>query len=469
MKNHNLLVGILTTVAFAFFGVGLFLIGDQHKVFTHHIVLYTNFQNVEGLTKGAQVTVEGMVVGEVDDIQMPSNPTQKFRLKMKVDDRLHGLIREDSLVTVETEGLVGDKFLVIHDGTEQAAPAPAGSTLQSQEPLEMSKLLNQAQGIMQQAGTTINDVQRTMNDVRGHLDITLDTATNTIKNVNGTIDNVNGLVLDVRGGKGVAGTLLEDQASAADLKQSLANIRQTTATLSGSTTRIDNLLADVQSRQLVGKMDATLSNTNSATHYLNETSQQIDSTLHSAFAQDQYGEDAATNLQESLTNINQATGNMADDTEALKHNFLFRGFFKHRGYDNLDDLPVEQYRAGKIFKNLPESRQWIPASSLFTTNEAGQEVLSAQGRHNIDLAVGQFKAIYGQPLIIEGYDPAESKSDELIRSRRRASLVQAYLQLRFHLLPKNTAIVALGSTPPQNAGKSTFDGVSLVCISERNK
>jgi phospholipid/cholesterol/gamma-HCH transport system substrate-binding protein len=462
MKNHNLLVGIFITVAVALFGAGLFLIGNQRKAFSHHVIFYTNFQNVNDLTKGAKVKVGGMDAGEIENIQIPSSPEQKFRLKLHVDDRFHGLIREDSLVTVETEGIVGDTFLLIHDGSEHASEAPAESTLQSKEPLEISKLLEQAQGLMTQAGATINEVQGTMNDVRGHLDTTLDTATSTIKNVNGVVE-------DVRSGKGSVGMLLEDKATAADVRQSVANVRQTTEKLDGSSTRIDNILADVQSHQLVAKMDDTLTNTKSATQNLDQTSQQINTTLKSAFAQNQYGEDAGTNLQQSLANINQATGNMADDTEALKHEFFFKGFFKHRGYDDLDDLPVEQYRAGQIFKDLPESRQWLPASSLFTTNQDGEEVLSAQGRHAIDAAVGRFKEIYGQPLIIEGYASLGSASDELIESRRRAALVRSYLQLRFYLLPKNMGIIALRSTPPENAGKSAFDGVSLVSVGTKRK
>ncbi len=324
----------------------------------------------------------------------------------------------------------------------------------------MSQLLEQAQGLMKQTGTTINELQGTMNDVRGHLDTALDTAT-------GTIKNVNGVVQDVRSGKGSVGMLLEDSATAADVRQSVANIRQTTEKLNGSSTRVDNILADVQSRQLVGKMDDTLTSAKSAAHNLDQTSQQINTALTSVFAQNQYGEDAGTNLQQSLTNINQATGNLADDTEALKHEFFFKGFFKHRGYDDLDDLPVEPYRTGQIFKGLPESRQWIPASSLFTTNGRGEEVLSAQGRHNIDVAIGQLNEIYGQPLIIEGYSSLGSPSDQIIQSRRRATLVRTYLQLRFHVLPKNTGLIALQGTPPANTGKSTFDGVSLVSVGKR--
>jgi phospholipid/cholesterol/gamma-HCH transport system substrate-binding protein len=462
MKNHNVVVGIFVTAAIVLFGACLFLIGNQHKAFNRHVVFYTNFQNVDGIPKGAKIRVDGMDAGEVENVEIPSRPAQKFRLKMKVEDRLHGLIREDSLVTVESEGLVGDKFLLIHSGTDRAPEAPAESTLASKEPFEITKMLEQAQGIMNQASSTITALQGTMKDVSGRLDTTLDTAT-------GTIRNVNGVVLDVRNGKGTAGLLLEDKATATDVKQSLVNVRQTTEKLNDTSTRVDNLLADVQTRQLVPKIDDTLVSAKAATQNLNQTTEQINTTLKSAFAEDQYGEDAGTNLQQSLTNLNQASGNLTDDTEALKHEFFFKGFYKHRGYYNLDDLPTEQYRSGQIFKSLPQSREWIDASSLFTTNQSGEEVLSANGRQNIDQAVGQFKEIYDKPLIVEGYASSGSPSEELVRSRRRAAMVQTYLQLHYHLTPKNTGIVALRSTPPENAGKTTFDGVSLVSVGRAKK
>jgi len=462
MKNHNVIVGVFITAAVALFGAALFLIGNEHKAFRRHVVFYTNFQNVDSIPKGAKVRVDGMDAGEVESIQIPSSPSQKFRLKMNVEERLHGLIREDSFVTVETEGLVGDKFLLIQGGTDRASEAAPESTLQGKEPFEIGKLLEQAQGIMNQAGTTITGLQATMKDVSGRLDTTLDTAT-------GTIRNVNGLVLDVRKGKGTAGLLLEDPATAADVKQSIANVRQTTEKLNTTTTRVDNLVADVQNRQLVAKIDDTLVSAKSATQNLDQTSQQINTTLKSAFGEDQYGEDAGSNLQQSLTNLNQASGNLTDDTEALKHEFFFKGFFKHRGYDNLDDLPVEQYRAGEIFKKLPESRQWIAAPALFTTNQSGEEVLSMPGRQSIDQAVGQFKALYDKPLIVEGYASSGSPSEELVQSRRRAALVRNYLQLHFHLEPKDTGIIALSSTPPESAGKTTFDGVSLVSVGRDSK
>ncbi len=469
MKNHNVIVGIFVIVAIVLFGLCLFLIGNQHKAFNRHVVFYTNFQNVDGLPKGATVRVDGMDAGELVNIQIPAGPAQKFRLKMNVEERLHGLIREDSLVTVETEGLVGDKFLLIHSGSNHSPEAPPETTLAAKEPFDITKMLEQTQGILTQASSTITALDGTMKDVSGRLDTTLDTATGTLRTADGTIKNVNGVVLDVRSGKGAAGLLLEDKATAVDVRQSIANVRQTTDKLNDTSARADNLLAEVQNRQLVPKIDDTLTSAKAAAQNLNQTSEQINTTLKSAFAEDQYGEDAGMNLQQSLTNLNQASGNLTDDTEALKHEFFFKGFFKNRGYDSLDDLPAQQYRSGQIFKSMPESREWLDAASLFTMNQSGEEVLSPNGRKNIDQAIGQLKEIYDKPLIIEGYSSSGSPSDELVQSRRRAALVQTYLELHYHLEPKNIGIIALSSVPPQNAGKTTFDGVSLVSIGTRKK
>lgn len=71
MKNHNLLVGVFITVSVALFGAGLFLIGNQYSVFGHHVIFYTNFQNVDGLTKGTKVRVDGLDAGEVESVQIP--------------------------------------------------------------------------------------------------------------------------------------------------------------------------------------------------------------------------------------------------------------------------------------------------------------------------------------------------------------------------------------------------------------
>ncbi len=455
MPARSVWVGIFVTVALVLFGAGLFLLGNQHKAFRKHVQFYAEFADVQGIEKGAKVRVNGAEAGQVENVQIPSSPAKKFRLRMQVDESLHGLIRDDSLVTVETEGIVGDKFLQIHAGTEQAPEAPPGTTLHGKEPVELGKLLEQAGGLLNQVGGTITQVDGTVKDVQQHLDVALNTVT-------ATVNNANGLVSDVKHGKGTAGVLLEDPQTAGDVRQAVANTRDATNQLKSASTQVNGILNDVQQRQLVAKTDRTIQNAQGATEQLEQTSQQLNGTLTKAFAEDQYGEDAGSNLRQTLSNTNIATGNLADDTEALKHEFFFKGFFKSRGYTSLNDLPVEKYRSGQILKKLGQDRQWLAAADLFQAGPNGTEELSPAGRAGIDQAVSQLHDVYSDPILVEGYARQGTPAELLTESRQRAALVRADLQVHYHVEPKNTRVVALSATPPASAGKSTWDGVCLV-------
>ncbi len=451
MNRRNMLVGIVVAVAILLFGTGLFLIGNQHKAFRRHTTFYTEFANVDGIAKGAKVRVNGMDGGQVQDVIIPSSPLHKFRLKITVDDQLHGLIRNDSLVSVETEGLVGDKFLLIKSGSERSPEAAAGATLSSKEPFDIGKMLEQANGLLKQVGGTVTDVQ-------GKLDGTLNAVT-------ATVNNTNGIVTDIRRGKGTAGVLLEDPKTAAEVKKVVENTQEATANLKTASVQVNGIIEDVQHRELVPKLDDTLNSAKNATQQLDQASQQVNGALKSAFAEDQYGQDAGTNLQQSLSNVNQATGNLADDTEALKHEFFFKGFFRKRGYYNLDQLPAEPYRNGTLFKKPEANRQWLAANSLFRETPDRVETLTPSGRAAIDEAVSRIPDLYNTPIIVEGYATSETPGEELVRSRGRAVLVRSYLQQRFHLAPKDTGIIGLSATPPPAAGKATWDGIALVQLS----
>ncbi len=455
MNKQNLWVGIFVAAAIVVFGAGLFLIGNKHKAFSDRTDFYTEFGNVNGIMKGAKVRVGGMDAGQVQDLQVPSSPEHKFRLRLQVEDKLRGLVRDDSVVTIETEGIVGDKFLMVHPGSERSPEAQKGFTLPSKEPFDIGKMVEQASGVLNQANGLVGQLQGTLGDVQHRLDGSLDSVTR-------TVNDANGMIADVRHGKGAAGVLLENPQTAQELQEAVTNARDATVQVKNATVQVNSVLSDVQQRQLVAKVDDTLNNTKAATEHLDQASQQVNTTLQTALAEDQYGNTAASNLRQTLSNVNVATGNLADDTEALKHEFFFKGFFKKRGYDSLNDLPVKKYRDGELFKKLSEDRQWIPADALFQADGSGGEILSAQGRAEIDAAVSAFGDIYSAPLIVEGYAVAGTPAEELVRSRKRATLVRAYLQLRYHVQPKNIGTIALSATPPAQAGKGTWDGVCVV-------
>jgi phospholipid/cholesterol/gamma-HCH transport system substrate-binding protein len=72
-------------------------------------------------------------------------------------------------------------------------------------------------------------------------------------------------------------------------------------------------------------------------------SQQLKEAINGVLAPDSMGVDGATNIRQTLSNLNRGTNNPAEDTEALKHEFFFRGFFKRRGFYDLEQLAPDEY------------------------------------------------------------------------------------------------------------------------------
>ena len=454
MKHSMVAAGIFVVSALVLFSIGLFLIGTSHNLFTRHVTFYTELSEVNGITSGLKVRVGGFDAGQVESIGIPDKPSGEFRIKLKIDSKLRNLVREDSVVTVDSDGLVGDKFLFIHKGSDNSQEAPAGMTLPSKEPIELSAIIAKASGVIDQTSGAIGDVQ-------GKLNVTLDTVTR-------TVNNADGLVSDARHGKGTISVLLNDPQTASQLKKTVANAEQASANVKQISVQAGQLVTDVQSRKLPAKLDDTVITARHATQQIDEASQKVNATLDEALGPDRSGENAAENIRESLSNVNLAAANLADDTEALKHEFFFRGFFRKRGYYSLEELTPDQYRTNSFFQNESNRRSWLAAAVAFTKDAMGNEILSIEGERQIDQIIGKKKdSIVGEPLVVEGYSSQATAANEIIASRSRSLLVAQYLEKHFYLKSTDIGTMPLNATPPSKSGKATWDGACIVFLAAR--
>ena len=175
-----------------------------------------------------------MDAGEVVDIAVPGRPPAKFRLKLSIEQRLHVLVRTDSVVTIATEGVVGDKFLLVHQGGKQSSEAASLTTLPSKEPLDLSDLMETSAGMMK-------DANGMMKQVGGKLNGALDAITT-------TVNNANDIVIGLKEGKGPAGMLLRDEDAAKRIRQAVENTRQATSALKHASSQVDASVSDLRSR-----------------------------------------------------------------------------------------------------------------------------------------------------------------------------------------------------------------------------
>ena len=481
MRIHRWAIGLFLTSGIGLFTAILFLIGNRHDVFGKHVEFYAEFSDIGGLPRGAQVRVSGIEAGEVKGIQIPSSPASKFRLKLQVRADARGMVRTDSLVSIRTEGIVGDEYVFIRKGTGTAGEAPDGATLPSKEPFDIGAALEKGSALLDKSSALLDNVHSSVTDLHGRLDVALESVTKTVNHVDGLVtvvqpnirklasnasqitDTINDIVSDLNAGKGPAGLLLRDETTRKMLQATLSNAQQATLNLSDASERADQVLADVQSRDLASKAQSILENVQAMSEQLNQT-------VKSALAPDNMGDDGATNIRETLSNLNRGTANLAEDTEALKHEFFFRGFFKKRGFYDLEQLSSADYLKACQRQNACGSRTWLDAANLFATGSNGAVLLDEAGRHAIDSAVAPVvDSLLGHLVIVEGYSGTGTPDQQFVTSRRRADLVREYLEAHFHLVHSEVGIVPLRDKTPHCAGRNTWNGVAIVLFDDRRK
>jgi phospholipid/cholesterol/gamma-HCH transport system substrate-binding protein len=481
MKTNNLAIGLFVIGGLALFATGMFVIGDRHQVFARHTEYYSEFVNLAGLANGSKVRVSGMDAGQVVAIGVPNSPSARFRVKWRIDSKLRGLVRKDSLVTIGTEGIVGGTYLSVRAGSAQAVEAEALATIASNEPIDLSELLARGSGLL-------NDADGMLKNVGGKLNGALDEVTTAVSNVNdvvvdvkkgrGTVGmllsddafaqhirqsvtattaDVQGIVADLKAGRGPAGMLLRDEALEGRIRDTVKNAQQAAANLGHASQQADELVSDLNSRQLPKKAGEVMDS-------LGDSAQQVHRIVSDISEPDQRGMSAGGNIRESLMNANTATSNLADATEALKHNFLVRGFFKKRGYYNLAQMSPEKYRNDPAFTSRTSRRVWLAGTDLFQNGVNGEE-LSARGKALLNAALTEDSDPAAPiPIVIEGYWNGDDTTDQVRLSRTRAMLVRQYLHAHFQLESRNLGVVALKNLPPRGTERAKWDGICIVVL-----
>jgi phospholipid/cholesterol/gamma-HCH transport system substrate-binding protein len=172
-------LGVFIVVTLAILAAGVFIIGSKEYLFRSTYQLRAEFDNVAGLEAGADVQVGGVHSGTVQSITLPHKPGEKVMVLMNLDKATHEIIKNDSVASIETEGVLGNQFLAISFGSEGHAEVKDGEIIESESPLVLADMLKKANEILNSSQQAIqNTTQATahLNSVRGKIDSGVGTA-----------------------------------------------------------------------------------------------------------------------------------------------------------------------------------------------------------------------------------------------------------------------------------------------------
>ncbi len=132
-------LGLFVAGGFLLFAIAIFLIGKQKNLFNPVFKLTADFYNVSGLQVGNNVRFSGINVGTVDNIKIINDTT--IRVDLIVQKHVQKFIKTDCEAGIGSEGIIGDRILVITQGSSSAETVKDGQTLSSQEPVETDAII----------------------------------------------------------------------------------------------------------------------------------------------------------------------------------------------------------------------------------------------------------------------------------------------------------------------------------------
>ncbi len=204
-SSQKVKIGMFVAIGLAVLFFGIFLIGNQKSMFSSTFNVYGVFKNVNGLQVGNNVRFAGINVGVVGDIAIETDSAVKVTLTL--NNTVKKFIKKDSKMSIGSDGLMGDKLMVIAPGGGASTETVNdGEQLASVNPMDMDKLMAKLSKMGESAGSLI--------------------------------DNLSQIVAKVNSGKGSIGRLLNSDKLSRDLegtvkqaKTTMANVHNTTSTL----------------------------------------------------------------------------------------------------------------------------------------------------------------------------------------------------------------------------------------------
>jgi phospholipid/cholesterol/gamma-HCH transport system substrate-binding protein len=132
-------LGLFVICALTLLVLGLFFVGKQKHLFDSVFMIKAEFHNVSGLKPGNNVRFGGINVGAVESITLITDTTVMVNLSIKKE--VHAFIRKNASASIGSEGLMGDRVLIISPGTGVSEPVAENGVLISQAPVETDQIL----------------------------------------------------------------------------------------------------------------------------------------------------------------------------------------------------------------------------------------------------------------------------------------------------------------------------------------
>jgi phospholipid/cholesterol/gamma-HCH transport system substrate-binding protein len=353
-KSYNLLLGIFIFFGIIIFAFAIYLVGKKQNLFTSNVKVIAIFTDVSGLAAGNKVRFSGIDVGTVSQLRILSE--NEIKVELSIQNNAIPFIRKNSVATIGSEGLMGNKTIVIIPGTVEERMLAGGDTLETIQPVNIDEILFE----IKKSSENVAVVSRNLIDITDRikvgegifgkiftdtsLTVSLDKAS---RNVVMITSNLNEISERINQGKGILGKLMADTAVSLNLNETSRNLTTISENLEGITDKIN------KGEGIFGKLftDTTLAqNLYQAGQHINESSEELEvitRNLNEITEKINSGKGLinklisdsafADSIDLAVTRLNRGIESITEASESIKRSRMIRLFSKNKKKPNGTD------------------------------------------------------------------------------------------------------------------------------------
>lgn len=313
-KIDNAKLGIFVSIGIILLIFALYKVSKSSSFFSKDFLLKSQFKNVNGLMLGNNIRYAGIQIGTIENIQIINDSL--IEIDMRIEDKMKDYIHKSDCVTIGTDGIVGNKLVNIVSSKDGSALVKDGDILAAKESLNSDEMM----GVLNKTNNNIATISEELKSTV--LRFNNSSMVWSMLNEKTIPDNMIASMVNVRNAS------IRADLMVAELQTMIKDIKQGKGSLGAILT--DTAIA-INLNQAVDKIKAVGDNANLLTNELNALTQTVKSDLitskgaYNALLKDTT---LALKINNSLNNVEVGTASFTQNMEALKHNFLFRGYFR---------------------------------------------------------------------------------------------------------------------------------------------
>ncbi len=217
-RSTQLKVGIFVVIGLLFSMYMIFMVGGEQQLFQRQYSITSKFKDISGLRVGAPIQLAGLKVGFVDRIKFPESLEDKdVELTLHINRKYQDRIRKDSVATINTQGLLGDKFVYISVGSPEQQALVDGDSIESRESVSLYNLA-------EKGGSIISDISEASKSLRKFFEDMYASK----EDVRSTLRSMKNIMQTAEKGEGLLHAMVYDpkgKAVVADIASSMAMLK----------------------------------------------------------------------------------------------------------------------------------------------------------------------------------------------------------------------------------------------------